>query len=108
MQTFLHSDAPLTEETELDRDHQEVNADIVMRIAEPDTLEDIVTLSAQSDTPIVFGNTALHLDFCICNIPVKVEQASVIGFCRMYNTIYDSFRIPVEPHLLSETEYVNA
>ena len=157
MQIFFHSDAPLTEKTELDRDHPEANADIVMRIAEPDTLEDIVALSAQSDTPIVFGNTILHPDFCICNIPVKslmtqarsalsaqlgcacfdlvsaavsdvaaasddvhqrlvefltppqsVDQAPVIGFWKMYNTFYDSLRIPVEPHLLSETEYVNA
>jgi alkylhydroperoxidase family enzyme len=40
--------------------------------------------------------------------PQIVELACVVGFWKMYNTIHDSLRIPIEAHLLSETEYVNA
>jgi alkylhydroperoxidase family enzyme len=37
-----------------------------------------------------------------------VELACVVGFWKLYNTIHDSLRIPIEAHLLPETEYVNA
>ena len=40
--------------------------------------------------------------------PQIVELACVVGFWKMYNTIHDALRIPIEAHLLEDTEYVNA
>jgi uncharacterized peroxidase-related enzyme len=37
-----------------------------------------------------------------------VELACVVGFWKMYNTIHDSLRIPVEAHLLHDAEYVQS
>jgi alkylhydroperoxidase family enzyme len=39
--------------------------------------------------------------------PQIVELACVVGFWKMYNTIHDSLRIPIEAHLLQEAEYVD-
>ena len=35
-----------------------------------------------------------------------VELASLVGFWKMYNTIHDSLRIPIEQHLLARSETV--
>jgi len=40
--------------------------------------------------------------------PQIVELACVVGFWKMYNTIHDSLRIPIETHLLEDVEYINA
>jgi uncharacterized peroxidase-related enzyme len=40
--------------------------------------------------------------------PQIVELACVVGFWKMYNTIHDSLRIPIEAHLLEDTKYINA
>ena len=37
-----------------------------------------------------------------------IELACVVGFWKMYNTIHDSLRIPIEAHLLEQTEYIHA
>jgi uncharacterized peroxidase-related enzyme len=36
-----------------------------------------------------------------------VELACVVGFWKMYNTIHDSLRVPIEAHLLEHTGYVD-
>jgi uncharacterized peroxidase-related enzyme len=38
--------------------------------------------------------------------PQIVELASVVGFWKMYNTIHDCLRIPIEQHLLARSETV--
>jgi uncharacterized peroxidase-related enzyme len=40
--------------------------------------------------------------------PQVVELACVVGFWKMYNTIHDSLRVPIEKHLAAETGYVDA
>lgn len=35
-----------------------------------------------------------------------VELASLVGFWKMYNTIHDSLRIPIEQHLLARSQTV--
>lgn len=40
--------------------------------------------------------------------PQVVELACVIGFWKMYNTIHDSLRIPIEAHLTEDIPYINA
>jgi uncharacterized peroxidase-related enzyme len=40
--------------------------------------------------------------------PQIVELACVAGFWKMYNTIHDSLRIPIEAHLLEDAEYIHA
>jgi alkylhydroperoxidase family enzyme len=35
-----------------------------------------------------------------------IELASLVGFWKMYNTIHDSLRIPVEQALLAESQMV--
>jgi alkylhydroperoxidase family enzyme len=37
-----------------------------------------------------------------------VELACVAGFWKFYNTVHDSLHIPVEAHLIRDTEYVRA
>jgi len=37
-----------------------------------------------------------------------VELACVVGFWKMYNTIHDSLRVPVEEHLQHNADYVKA
>jgi uncharacterized peroxidase-related enzyme len=37
-----------------------------------------------------------------------IELACVTGFWKMYNTIHDSLRIPIEAHLVDDAEYINA
>ncbi len=39
--------------------------------------------------------------------PQIVELAGVVGFWKMYNTIHDSLKIPIEAHLLENTGYVD-
>ena len=39
--------------------------------------------------------------------PQIIELACVVGFWKMYNTIHDSLRIPIEAHLLEHTGYVD-
>ncbi len=39
--------------------------------------------------------------------PQIIELAGVVGFWKMYNTIHDSLRIPIEAHLLEQTGYVD-
>ncbi len=39
--------------------------------------------------------------------PQIVELACVVGFWKMYNTVHDSLRIPVEAHLEEQTHYVD-
>jgi alkylhydroperoxidase family enzyme len=39
--------------------------------------------------------------------PQIIELACVVGFWKMYNTIHDSLRIPIEAHLLEDTGYVD-
>jgi uncharacterized peroxidase-related enzyme len=38
--------------------------------------------------------------------PQIVELACVVGFWKMYNTIHDSLRVPIEEHLQANTGYV--
>ena len=40
--------------------------------------------------------------------PPQVELACVVGFWKMYNTIHDSLRVPIEKHFEGETGYVDA
>jgi alkylhydroperoxidase family enzyme len=40
--------------------------------------------------------------------PQIVELACVVGFWKMYNTIHDSLRIPIEAHLLEDAKYIDA
>jgi uncharacterized peroxidase-related enzyme len=40
--------------------------------------------------------------------PQIVELASVVGFWKMYNTIHDALRIPIEAHLEHDTDFVDA
>ncbi len=40
--------------------------------------------------------------------PQIVELACVVGFWKMYNTIHDALRVPIEEALLANTGYVNA
>jgi len=40
--------------------------------------------------------------------PQIVELACVVGFWKMYNTIHDALRIPIEAHLEHDTEFVHA
>jgi alkylhydroperoxidase family enzyme len=35
-----------------------------------------------------------------------MELASLVGFWKMYNTIHDSLRIPIEPGLIAESQTV--
>jgi uncharacterized peroxidase-related enzyme len=39
--------------------------------------------------------------------PQIVELACVAGFWKMYNTIHDSLRVPIEAQLEKDTDYVN-
>jgi uncharacterized peroxidase-related enzyme len=38
--------------------------------------------------------------------PQIIELASVVGFWKMYNTIHDALKIPVEAHLENDVKYV--
>ena len=38
--------------------------------------------------------------------PQIVELACVVGFWKFYNAVHDSLHIPVEAHLIPDTEYV--
>jgi uncharacterized peroxidase-related enzyme len=40
--------------------------------------------------------------------PQIVELACVVGFWKMYNTIHDALRIPIEAHLEPDTDFVHA
>jgi len=40
--------------------------------------------------------------------PQIVELSCVIGFWKMYNTIHDALRIPIEAHLEHDTDFVPA
>ncbi len=40
--------------------------------------------------------------------PQIVELAAVVGFWKMYNTIHDALRIPIEAHLEHDTDFVAA
>jgi uncharacterized peroxidase-related enzyme len=40
--------------------------------------------------------------------PQIIELACVVGFWKMYNTIHDSLRIPIEAHLEHDTDFVHA
>ena len=40
--------------------------------------------------------------------PQVIELACVVGFWKMYNTIHDALRIPIEAHLEHDTDFVNA
>jgi uncharacterized peroxidase-related enzyme len=40
--------------------------------------------------------------------PQVVELACVVGFWKMYNTIHDALRIPIEAHLEHDTDFVHA
>ena len=40
--------------------------------------------------------------------PQIVELACVVGFWKMYNTIHDALRIPIEAHLEHDTDFVHA
>jgi uncharacterized peroxidase-related enzyme len=51
----------------------------------------------------IYGRLKAHL-----TPPQIVELACVVGFWKMYNTIHDSLRIPVESHLMEQTSYVDA
>jgi uncharacterized peroxidase-related enzyme len=46
----------------------------------------------------IFDRLAAHL-----TPPQIVELASLVGFWKMYNTIHDSLRIPIEQHLLARS-----
>lgn len=37
-----------------------------------------------------------------------IELACVVGFWKMYNTIHDALRIPIEAHLEHDTDFVDA
>jgi len=39
--------------------------------------------------------------------PQIVELACVVGFWKMYNTIHDALRIPIEAHLMEQAGYVD-
>jgi len=40
--------------------------------------------------------------------PQIVELSCVVGFWKMYNTIHEALRVPIEAHLAGEAEYVDA
>jgi uncharacterized peroxidase-related enzyme len=40
--------------------------------------------------------------------PQIVELSCVVGFWKMYNTIHDALRIPIEAHLEYDTDFVDA
>jgi uncharacterized peroxidase-related enzyme len=40
--------------------------------------------------------------------PQIIELSCVIGFWKMYNTIHDALRIPIEAHLEHDTDFVDA
>ena len=40
--------------------------------------------------------------------PQIIELACVVGFWKMYNTIHDSLRVPIEEHLQENAAYVEA
>ena len=40
--------------------------------------------------------------------PQIVELACVVGFWKMYNTVHDALRVPIEEPLLVNADYVNA
>jgi len=40
--------------------------------------------------------------------PQIVELSCVVGFWKMYNTIHQALRVPIEAHLAGEAEYVGA
>jgi uncharacterized peroxidase-related enzyme len=40
--------------------------------------------------------------------PQIIELSCVIGFWKMYNTIHDALRIPIEAHLEHDTDFVGA
>ena len=50
----------------------------------------------------VFNRLIAHL-----TPPQIIELAAVIGFWKMYNTIHDALRIPIEAHLEHDTDFVN-
>ena len=39
--------------------------------------------------------------------PQVMELACVVGFWKMYNTIHDALRIPIEGHLVEESAYID-
>ena len=51
----------------------------------------------------VFERLKIHL-----TPPQIVELASVVGFWKMYNTIHDALRIPIEAHLEHDTDFVQS
>lgn len=51
----------------------------------------------------VFERLKLHL-----TPPQIVELSCVVGFWKMYNTIHDALRIPIEAHLEHDTDFVPA
>ena len=40
--------------------------------------------------------------------PQIIELACLVGFWKMYNTIHDSLKIPIEEHLLGNVQYTGA
>jgi len=46
-------------------------------------------------------------DAALLTPPQIIELACVVGFWKMYNTIHDSLRVPIEAHLLEQTGYVD-
>ena len=56
-----------------------------------------------SDVPDeVLANLKAHL-----SPPQIIELACLVGFWKMYNTIHDSLKIPLESHLLGVSGYVD-
>ena len=63
------------------RGYLETNADILTVIEKPVSINDIGTLSAQSDQPILFDNIVEYPEFRLCDILVKNRrsQARALG-----------------------------
>lgn len=65
---------------------------------------DFVTAASYEPTDMpdaIYGRMKEHLTSAQI-----VELASLVGFWKMYNTIHDSLRIPIEQHLLERSETV--
>src|SRR5256714_3464910 len=82
-----HAAPPYTPGKPLDKDlrgYLKSNADVVVRVTKPVSMEYIPALSAQSQSPILFENIVEKPGFRLCDILVKTRelQARALGVTR--------------------------
>src|SRR5205823_5058417 len=82
-----HAAPPYTPARPLDKDlrgYLKSNADVVVRVTKPVSIEYIPALSAQSQSPILFENIVEKPGFRLCDILVKTRelQARALGVTR--------------------------